>query len=88
MFRDSLAICISLGFAVSLAAAGGDTPSLAKLSAADMVEKNVAARGGLQAWRAVQTISMVWKLAQRQSWGCSSGSGSSRGLPKDSLTWS
>jgi hypothetical protein len=62
MFRKSLAICISLGFAVSLAAAGGDTASLAKLSAADIVEKNVAARGGLQAWRAVQTMSMQGKL--------------------------
>jgi len=58
MFRKSLAVCISLAFAVSLTATGGETPSEAKLSAAAIVEKNVAARGGLQAWRAVQTMSM------------------------------
>jgi hypothetical protein len=87
MFRESLAICIFPGFAVSLAPAGGDTPSLAQLSVADIVEKNVAALGGLQAWRAVQTMSMVWKLAPGRSRGSSSSSGSSRGRPKDSLTW-
>src|SRR5260370_41476396 len=53
MFRKSLAVCISLAFAVSLAAAGGETPSQVKLSAAAIVEKNVAARGGLQAWREI-----------------------------------
>src|SRR5437879_13718650 len=62
MFRKSLAISISLAFAVSLAAAGGETPSEAKLSAAAIVEKNVAARGGLQAWRGVQTMSMQGRL--------------------------
>ena len=62
MFRKSLAICLSLAFAVSLAAAGGETPSEAKLSAAAIVEKNVAARGGLQAWRGVQTMSMQGRL--------------------------
>ena len=86
MFRESLAICITLGFAVSFAAAGGDTPSLANLSAADMVEKNVAAHAGFEAWRRVQTMSIVSKVALGRSRG--SGSGASRGLPKDSLTWS
>lgn len=62
MFRKSLAISISLAFAVSLSAAGGETASPAKLSAAAIVEKNVAARGGLQAWRGVQTMSMQGKL--------------------------
>src|SRR5437667_2835307 len=62
MFRKLLGISISLAFAVSLAAAGGETPSEAKLSAAAIVEKNVAARGGLQAWRAVQTMSMQGRL--------------------------
>src|SRR5882672_7149874 len=38
MFRKSLAVCISLAFAVSLAAAGGETPSQVKLSAAAIVE--------------------------------------------------
>ncbi len=58
MFRKSLSICISLVFAVSLTATGGETASQAKLSAAAIVEKNVAARGGLQAWRGVQTMLM------------------------------
>src|SRR5256885_17259281 len=62
MFRKSLVISMSLAFAVSLGAAGGETPSQAKLSAAAIVDKNVAARGGLQAWRAVQTMSMQGKL--------------------------
>ena len=62
MFRKPLIFCVSLAFTVSLAAAGGETPSPAKLSAAAIVEKNVAARGGLQSWRAVQTMSMQGRL--------------------------
>src|SRR5256885_16015945 len=62
MFRKSLFISMSLSFAVSLGAAGGETPSQAKLSAAAIVDKNVAARGGLQAWRAAQTMAMQGKL--------------------------
>ena len=62
MFRKPVAISISLAFAVSLATAEGKTPSEAKLSAAAIVEKNVAARGGLQAWRGVQTMSMQGRL--------------------------
>jgi len=37
-------------------------PAQATLSAAAIVDKNVAARGGLQAWRAVQTMSFSGKL--------------------------
>ena len=62
MFRKLLGTCISLAFALSLAVAGEIPQSLAKLSAADIVNKNVAARGGLQAWRAVQTMSMEGKM--------------------------
>ena len=62
MFRKSLGICMSLAFAVSLAAAGVDTASQSKLSAAAIVDKNVAARGGLQVWRTVQTLSLAGKL--------------------------
>ena len=62
MFRQSLAICISLACA-NLLAVAQDTPrSRVKLSAADIADKNVAARGGLQAWRAVQTMSLAGKL--------------------------
>src|SRR6267143_1640394 len=62
MFRKALGISISQAFAVSVATAGGEPPSQTKLSAAAIVEKNVAARGGLQAWRAVQTMSMQGSL--------------------------
>src|SRR5258708_19797977 len=40
---------------------GADT-SVPKLSATQIVEKNVAARGGLQAWRAVKTLSWSGKM--------------------------
>jgi len=46
--------------AVSLATAADTSPS--SLSAAQIVDKNVAARGGLQAWRAVQTLSLEGKM--------------------------
>jgi hypothetical protein len=62
MYRELLAICIPLGFAVSLTAADESPTSGAKLSAAQIVDKNVAARGGLQAWRAVQTMTLAGKL--------------------------
>ena len=45
-----------------MAVAADVTPAGAKLSAADIADKNVAARGGLQAWRAVQTMSLAGKL--------------------------
>src|SRR5712671_2345474 len=43
-------------------AAAESKPSPAGLSAAQIVEKHVAARGGLTAWRAVQTLSVTGKL--------------------------
>ncbi len=64
MVRKSLvvfAICITLALAISLATAG-DIPSGANLSASAIVDKNVAARGGLQAWRAVHTMSFAGKM--------------------------
>src|SRR5580700_7160640 len=60
MFRKSLVICGSLALAISLAA-DDLSPSRATLSAPVIVDKNVAARGGLQAWRAVQTMSLSGK---------------------------
>jgi len=56
-----LAVCASLALAISLFAAG-DTPTGTNLSAAAIVDKNITARGGLQAWRAVQTMSMEGKM--------------------------
>ena len=37
-------------------------PAPANLSAAQIVEKHVAARGGPQAWRALQTLSVTGKM--------------------------
>jgi hypothetical protein len=62
MLRKLLVVCISIGFTLSLAAAPNTSSSPAKLSAAEIVDKNVAARGGLQAWRAVQTLSLAGKM--------------------------
>jgi outer membrane lipoprotein-sorting protein len=60
MFRRTMVAGSFLALAASLAF-GADTPP-AKLSAEQIVEKNIAARGGLQAWRAVQTLSMSGKM--------------------------
>lgn len=46
----------------ALALAAGPSSSRGNLSAAEIVDRNVAARGGLQAWRAVQTLSFQGKL--------------------------
>jgi len=62
MLRRMLAVLIFPAFALSLLA-GPDTPvAVPKLSAAAIVDKNVAARGGLQAWRSVQTMTLTGKL--------------------------
>jgi outer membrane lipoprotein-sorting protein len=62
MSRKTVAACIFLVLAVSLVAGADNPQPLAKLSAAEIVDKNVSARGGLQAWRAVQSLSMRGKL--------------------------
>lgn len=62
MFGKALGICMGLALASSLAAAAVDTGASAKLPAAEIVNRNAAARGGLQAWRAVQTLSFEGKM--------------------------
>jgi hypothetical protein len=62
MVRKSLVFCISIAIAVAIAAAADNPSSGAKLSAAEIADKNVAARGGLQAWRAVQTMELMGKM--------------------------
>jgi len=59
--RFMLLFGIFLVSAASLAQ-GADSQSLPKLTADQIIEKNVAARGGLQAWRAVQSLSMSGKM--------------------------
>ena len=62
MLRKLLVIGL-LGALAAATAGAADTALVpAKLSAAQIVEKNVAARGGLQAWRAVQTITMEGRM--------------------------
>ena len=58
MYQVFRRICGSLILAACLAAAAAAAPPPANLSAAEIVTKNVAARGGLEAWRAVKTMSL------------------------------
>jgi hypothetical protein len=62
MLRTLPMFCMSLAFVAPLAVAAESAPPKAKLSAAQIVDKYVAAIGGLQAWRAVQTLSLAGKL--------------------------
>src|SRR5215469_2198922 len=54
-------ICGSLILAACMAEAAAAAPAKANLSAAEVIRKNVAARGGLEAWRAVQTMAVSGK---------------------------
>jgi hypothetical protein len=58
-----LGASLALLFAATVASATNLPSNPANLSAAQVVEKNIEARGGLQAWRAVQTITMEGKMA-------------------------
>jgi hypothetical protein len=62
MLRKLLAVSFTFVLAVSTAGAAGTTSARANMSAAEIISKNIAARGGLQAWRAVQTVSMEGTL--------------------------
>ena len=55
-------ILLGAGLLPALAAAESKSATPGGLSAAQIVDKHVAARGGLQAWRAVQTLSVTGKL--------------------------
>ena len=59
MLRKIYVILTFVTLAVSLVQAVDKQSAGAPLSAAQIVDKNVAARGGLQAWRAVQTLSLI-----------------------------
>ncbi|MGU7780092.1 outer membrane lipoprotein-sorting protein [Burkholderia sp. PU8-34] len=68
LFKSITAACaagfLTFGQAAFAASAAGNAqaPSASHLSAAQIVERNVAARGGLQAWRAVSTMKMTGQL--------------------------
>ena len=65
MFRRAMAIAIYTALAIPLASSTENPPAQPKLSAAEIVERNVAARGGFEAWRAVHTLSYSGHLGQR-----------------------
>ncbi|MBV8403021.1 MAG: outer membrane lipoprotein-sorting protein [Gammaproteobacteria bacterium] len=56
-------MCALLILAACMAATAAAASAPAKLSASEIVTKNVAARGGLEAWRAVKTMSLSGKMA-------------------------
>lgn len=60
MSRTLFALCLSAGL-VS-AAAAGQSLAPSRLSVQQIVSKNIAARGGENAWRAVQAMSWAGKL--------------------------
>src|SRR5258706_11511481 len=62
MFRKTAIVGSLLALAISFVFAQKAPSSAANLTAEQVVEKNIAARGGLQAWRAVQTLSMSGKM--------------------------
>jgi outer membrane lipoprotein-sorting protein len=63
MLRKEFLSCVALSVCMSLAISVAASPQPpANLTAAQIVEKNVSAKGGLQAWRAVQTISFSGKM--------------------------
>lgn len=58
-YLSSVALSVCLSFAM-LGAARTQAPD--NLTAAQIVEKNISAKGGLQAWRAVQSLSFSGKM--------------------------
>lgn len=62
MFQKSMELCAVLIFMVISAGATEKSQSPVKLSASEIAERNVVARGGLQRWRSVQTLTMTGKM--------------------------
>jgi outer membrane lipoprotein-sorting protein len=62
MLRKMVLPITILLLAVPLVIVADSTTAPVALTATQIVEKNVAARGGLQAWRTVKTLSMSGKL--------------------------
>jgi hypothetical protein len=62
MLRKMVLPVVIVLLAVPLIVLADSTTAPVELTATQIVEKNVAARGGLQAWRGVKTLSMSGKL--------------------------
>ena len=53
---------VALGLAVLVTPVAAAAADAGRMSAAQIVDRNVAARGGLAAWRAVNTLTMSGEL--------------------------
>jgi outer membrane lipoprotein-sorting protein len=62
MIRVKSLVHLSLAIAVSVGSGTAVSAQQAGLPASEIVNKNVTARGGLQAWRTVQTVTMSGKM--------------------------
>jgi hypothetical protein len=62
MLKKTLLFCGALSACLSLAMIGAASAATANLTAAQIIEKNVSAKGGAQAWRAVQTMTFSGKM--------------------------
>jgi outer membrane lipoprotein-sorting protein len=62
MFHRLVVFWFMLTAVTSFAAATEKTETAGKLSATEIAERNVTARGGLQKWRSVQTLTMTGKM--------------------------
>ena len=62
MLKKTVLYCTFLSLVSCFAVSAESQTAPAKLSATEIADRNVSARGGLQAWRAVQTMSYSGKL--------------------------
>ena len=62
MSRATVLTCVLLALSGALALTETAAAAPAKLTAAEIVDRNIAARGGLAAWRAVQSLSWSGKM--------------------------
>ena len=62
MTRFFLLACSLIPLAAAAAVSSGNVTPVGQLTATQIIERNVAARGGLKAWRAVNTLTMSGKL--------------------------
>ena len=62
MLGKLLVVCVALGLTSTITAALDTKTARADLSATEVANRNVVARGGLEAWRGVQSISESGKL--------------------------
>jgi outer membrane lipoprotein-sorting protein len=63
MIRRTWSMCLLFAGAIAITNAADASRSDVSLTAAQIADKNIAARGGLQAWRNVQALTLSGKLA-------------------------